>query len=83
MYNAVLSVRFEAGVSLLLAPTGADKRGPKAPFPLVEKAGIQRRFTREYPPELWQEPGLTESIDHLGTCMHGMTGDIMLSTIAY
>ena len=26
----VLSVRSEVGVSLLLAPTGADKRGPKA-----------------------------------------------------
>ena len=35
-----LSVRFEVGVSLLLAPAGADKRGPKAPFPLVEDAGI-------------------------------------------
>ena len=30
--RAVLSVRFEVGVSLLLAPSGADKRGPKAPF---------------------------------------------------
>ena len=38
---AVLSVRFEVGVSLLLAHTGADKRGSKAPFPLVENAGIQ------------------------------------------
>ena len=35
--NVVLSVRFEVGVSLLLAPAGPDKRGPKAPFPLVEK----------------------------------------------
>ena len=35
------SVRFEVGVSLLLAPGGADKRGPKAPVPLVENAGIQ------------------------------------------
>ena len=33
----MLSVRFEVGVYLLLAPAGADKRGPKAPFPLVEK----------------------------------------------
>ena len=41
VYYAVLSVRFEVGVSLLLAPTGADKRGPKAPFPLVENARIQ------------------------------------------
>ena len=39
--KSVLSVRFEVGVSLLLAPAGADKRGPKAPFPLVENAGIQ------------------------------------------
>ena len=39
--DAVLSVRFEVGVSLLLAPVGADKRGPKAPFPLVENARIQ------------------------------------------
>ena len=36
-----LSVRFEVGVSLLLAPARADKRGPMAPFPLVENAGIQ------------------------------------------
>ena len=40
-YFPVLSVRFEVGVSLLLAPVGADKRGPKAPFPLVENARIQ------------------------------------------
>ena len=40
-YYAVLSVRFEVGVSLLLAPAGADKRGQKAPFPLVGYAGIQ------------------------------------------
>ena len=37
----VLSVRFEVGVSLLLAPAGADKKGPLAPFPLVGYAGIQ------------------------------------------
>ena len=38
----VLSVRFEVhvGVSLLLAPEGAVKGGPKAPFPLVRYAGI-------------------------------------------
>ena len=36
----VHSVRFEVRVSLLLAPAGADKRGPKAPFPPVENAGI-------------------------------------------
>ena len=35
----MLSVRFEVVVSLLLAPVGADKRGPKAPFPLVEIVG--------------------------------------------
>ena len=39
--ESVLSVRFEVGVSLLLAPTGADKRDPKAPFPLVGYARIQ------------------------------------------
>ena len=39
--TVVLSVRYEVGVSLLLAPAGADKRGPKAPFLLVETAGIQ------------------------------------------
>ena len=37
----MLSVRFEVDVSLLLAPARADKRGPKAPFPLVGYAGIQ------------------------------------------
>ena len=43
LLTPVLSARFEehVGVSLLLAPTGADWRGPKAPFPLVENAGIQ------------------------------------------
>ena len=46
----------------MLAPAGADKRGSKAPFPLVENAG-KRPFTREYPPELWREPGLTESTE--------------------
>ena len=29
----MLSVRFEVGVSLLLAPAGADNRGPKDPRP--------------------------------------------------
>ena len=45
----MLSVRVEVGFSLLPAPAGADKRGPKAPFPLVENAGIQleiRKSTR-------------------------------------
>ena len=37
----MLSVRFKVGVYLLLAPTGADKRGPEDPFPLVGYAGIQ------------------------------------------
>ena len=46
---AVLSVRFEVGVSLLLAPAGADKRGPKAPFPLVENAGIQPEIRKRVP----------------------------------
>ena len=40
-HEPVLSVRFEVGVSLLLAPTGTDNRVPKAPFPLVGYAGIQ------------------------------------------
>ena len=39
--HSVLSVRFQVGVSLFLAPAGADKRGLKAPFLLVEIAGIQ------------------------------------------
>ena len=41
MTGAVLSVRFEVGVSLLLATAGADKRGPKVPFPVIENAGIK------------------------------------------
>ena len=47
--NTVLSVRFEVGVSLLLAPAGADKRGPKAPFPLVGYAGIQPAIRKRVP----------------------------------
>ena len=39
--SAVLSVRFVVGVSLLLAPARAAKRGSKAPFCLVGYAGIQ------------------------------------------
>ena len=46
---SVLSVRFELGVSLLLAPAGGDKRGPKAPFPLVENAGIQPAIHKRLP----------------------------------
>ena len=45
----MLSVRFEVGVSLLLAPAGADKRGPKAPFPLVENAGMQPEIRKRVP----------------------------------
>ena len=44
-----LSVRFEVGVSLLLAPAGADKRGPKAPFPVVKNAGIQPAIPKRVP----------------------------------
>ena len=46
---SVLSVRFEAGVSLLLAPARDDKRGPKAPFPLVGYAGIQPAICKRVP----------------------------------
>ena len=51
LWNAcsVLSVRFEVGVSLLLAPTRADKRGLGAPFPLVENAGIQLAICKRVP----------------------------------
>ena len=45
----VLSVRFEVGVSLLLAPAGAYKRGLEAPFPLVENAGIQPAIPKRVP----------------------------------
>ena len=45
----VLSVRFEVGVSLLLAAAGADKTGPKAPFPLVENAGVQLAIHKRVP----------------------------------
>ena len=45
----VLSVRFEVGVSLLLALAGADKRGPKAPFLLVENAGMQLEICKRVP----------------------------------
>ena len=62
MNDPVLLVRFEIGVSLLLAPARADKRGPKTPFPLKENAGIQLAIHKRVPglPELWWEPGLTE-----------------------
>ena len=58
----VLSVRFEVGVSLLLTPVGADKRGPKAPFPVVENAGMQLEIHKRVP--YYGAPtelGLTES----------------------
>ena len=42
-------MRFKVGVSFLLAPAGADKRGPKAPFPLVENAGIQQAIRKGVP----------------------------------
>ena len=45
----MLSVRFEVGVSLLLAPAAADKRGPKTPFSLVENAGIQPVIRKRVP----------------------------------
>ena len=41
----VLSIRFEVGVSLLLAPAGADKRGPR----LAENAGIQPAIRKRVP----------------------------------
>ena len=49
MSLSVLSVRFDVGVSLLLATAGADKRGPKVPFPLVENAGIQLAIRKRAP----------------------------------
>ena len=45
----LLSVRFEVGVSLLLAPAEADKRGPKAPFPLMENVGVQPAIRKRVP----------------------------------
>ena len=45
----LLSVRFEVGVSLLLAPAEADKRGPKAPFPLMENVGMQPAIHKRVP----------------------------------
>ena len=45
----MFSVRFEVGVSLLLAPAGADKRGPKAPYPLLGYAGIQPAIRKRVP----------------------------------
>ena len=47
--SAVLSVRFEVGVSLLLAPAAADKRGLKTPLPLVENARMQPEIRKRVP----------------------------------
>ena len=47
--HPVLSVRFEVGVSLLLAPAGANKRGLGAPFPQVENAGMQPEICKRVP----------------------------------
>ena len=50
----------------MLAPAAADKRGPKAPFPLVENAGVQPVIRKRVClPELQREPGVTESSDSL------------------
>ena len=57
----MLSVRFEVGVFLLLAPAGADKRDPKAPFPLVGYAGIQPAIHKRVPARAPAGAGLTES----------------------
>ena len=46
---SVLSVRFEVGVSIFLTLAGADKRDPKAPFPLVGNAGIQLAICKRVP----------------------------------
>ena len=48
-FVAALSVRFVVGVSLLLAPAGADQRGPKASFPLVQNAGKQPAIRKRVP----------------------------------
>ena len=47
--GTVHSVRFDVGVSLLLAPARADKRGPNAPFPLVGYVGIQPAIRNRVP----------------------------------
>ena len=55
--SAVLSVRFEVGISLLLAPAGADKRGLKTLFPLVENAGMQLEIRERVPAGALAEDG--------------------------
>ena len=46
-YKTILSVRFEAGVPLLQAPTGADKR--QGPFSSSGNAGIQPAIRKRGP----------------------------------
>ena len=73
---SVLSVRFEVGVSLLLAPARADKKGPKVPFPLVENAGIQPVIRKRVPAGAPAGAGSSEStecikkIQSLDRCTH-------------
>ena len=50
----MLSVKFEVGVSLLVAPAG---KGPKAPFPLVENAGIHLALARDSQESTHQSSG--------------------------
>ena len=78
--SSVLSVKFEVGVSLLLAPAGADKRGPKTPFLQWKMQEYSRQFTREYPPELRREPGLIESTGLWLLRRSGTTTHIFLGT---
>ena len=57
----MLSVRFEVGVSLLLALAGGDERGPQGQFSSSGKCRNTASDSQEYPPELWWELGFTES----------------------
>ena len=82
----MLSVRFEVGVNLLLAPAGADKRGPKAPFPLVGYAGIRLAIRKRVPAGAPAEPGLTEttaphskSFHHLCSSVTGLSKFVYFS----
>ena len=63
---SVLSVRFELCVSLLLAPVGGDKRGPRPLFLQQKMQEYSRQFARDYPPELRRKPGLTENTEFRG-----------------
>ena len=58
-FRTVLSVRFEVGVSLLVAPVKADKRVHGAPFPLVENAGIQPVLARDSQESTRRSSGLS------------------------